>query len=81
MGKTYKIGTVETLRVNCTGRRFYVNLDRDTVIAFGIQIGDRLVVAIKEGIRPDNSEMQHLLKTVALPGREEEGEEEVRILE
>ena len=53
MKKSYKIGTVETLRVCSTGRRFYVNLDRWTVEAYAIKTGDILKVKIEEGIRPD----------------------------
>ena len=53
MSHTYKIGTVETLRVNRSGRRFYVNLDSFTVRAYGIEPGDILRVKIEEGIRPE----------------------------
>ena len=52
MSEAYKIGTVETFRVCKTGRRFYVNLDRYTVEAYGIEAGDLLKVEIKEGRRP-----------------------------
>ena len=52
MKKSYKIGTVETLRVCSTGRRFYVNLGKFTVQAYGIEKGDILKVKIEEGIRP-----------------------------
>ena len=51
MRESYKVGTVETVKVNKTGRRFYVNLDRYTVEAFGIQAGDILKVKIEEGSR------------------------------
>ena len=51
MGKPYKIGTVETLRVNSTGRRLYVNLSRDLIACYGIRPGDILKVEIKEGRR------------------------------
>jgi len=53
VSKTYKIGTVETLKVKKSGRRLYVNLDAETVDAFGIQVGDILRVEVKEGIRLD----------------------------
>ena len=53
MKKSYKIGTVEALKVCSTGRRFYVNLGKSTVQAYGIQVGDILKVKIEEGIRPD----------------------------
>jgi hypothetical protein len=56
MKKTYKIGTVETLRVNKTGRRFYLNLDAFTVQAYGIETGDLLKVELKEGMRPGAKE-------------------------
>ena len=49
MERHYKIGTVEALKVKRSGRRFYVNLDADTVEAFGIEVGDLLKVEIKEG--------------------------------
>lgn len=55
-GKTYKIGTVETFRVNKTGRRFYLNLAAFTVQAYGIEPGDLLKVELKEGVRPDAKE-------------------------
>ncbi len=53
---SYKIGTVETLKVRKTGRRFYVNLDAYTVEAFGIKTGDILKVKIEEGIRTSEEE-------------------------
>ena len=52
MGKAYRIGTVEALKVKRTGRRFYLNLDAETVEAYGIEVGDILKVEIKQGIRP-----------------------------
>ena len=54
MKRTYKIGTVEQLKVYSSGRRLYVNLDRDTVDAYGIARGDLLRVKIEEGVRPEN---------------------------
>lgn len=51
VNKTYKIGTVETLKVKKSGRRFYVNLDADTIVAFGIKTGDILKVKIEEGFK------------------------------
>ncbi len=51
MNKAYKIGTVEMLKVKKSGRRFYVNLDADTVEAFGIETGDTLRVEIASGIK------------------------------
>ena len=57
MERAYKIGTVETFTVRRSGRRFYVNLDADTVGAFGIQIGDRLIMKIIEGQHPHESEL------------------------
>lgn len=51
--EAYKIGTVETLKVRKTGRRFYVNLGRFTIEAFGIEAGDILKVKIEEGYRGD----------------------------
>jgi len=56
MTEAYKIGTVETLRVCKTGRRFYVNLSAYTIQAFGIQAGDILKVEIKEGFKPPQEE-------------------------
>ena len=53
MTRAYKIGTVEALKVKSTGRRFYLNLDAETVEAFGIEVGDILKVEIQEGRRPD----------------------------
>ena len=53
MGRTHRIGTVETLKVKSSGRRLYVNLDADLVLAYGIQTGDILKVEIKERIKPD----------------------------
>jgi len=49
--RAYKIGTVEALKVKKTGRRLYLNLDAETVEAFGIEVGDILKVEIKEGRR------------------------------
>ena len=49
MERSYRIGTVETLKVKSSGRRFYMNLDADTVEAYGIEAGDLLKVEIKEG--------------------------------
>ncbi len=49
--QTYKIGTVETVKVRKTGRRYYVNLDRCTVEAYRIQVGDILRVKLEEGHR------------------------------
>jgi len=54
--RTYRIGTVETLKVKKSGRRFYVNLDADLVYAYGVRPGDILKVEIKEGIRPEEPE-------------------------
>jgi len=51
--EAYKIGTVETLRVNRSGRRLYLNLDAFTVQAHGIEAGDLLRVRIEEGYRPE----------------------------
>lgn len=56
MERRYRIGTVETLKVKKSGRRFYVNLDADTVLAFGIQVGDILEVELKKGHRVESSE-------------------------
>ena len=53
VSKPYKIGTVEALKVKRTNRRHYLNLDAETVEAFGIEVGDILTVEIKEGRRPD----------------------------
>lgn len=53
MPKRYKIGTVEVLRVKRSGRRHYVNLPSDLVIAYAIKVGDVLKVEIKEGIRSE----------------------------
>lgn len=55
VNKTYKIGTVESLKVKSSGRRLYVNLDADTVTAFGIEAGDILKVKIEEGVKPEES--------------------------
>ena len=54
MNEVEKIGTVELLKVKTTGRRLYVNLDRLTVDAYGIEKGDTLRVKIVERIRPVN---------------------------
>ena len=51
MTEAYRIGTVEVLKVKKTGRRFYLNLDAETVEAYGIKVGDILKVEIKEGRR------------------------------
>ena len=51
MGSTYKIGTVEMLKVKRTGRRFYMNLDTETCECFGIESGDTLRVKIIEGVK------------------------------
>lgn len=72
MGKAYRIGTVEALKVKRSGRRFYLNLDTVTVDAFGIQVGDVLKVAIKLGIRSDNSGTRPFPKSVASHKNEEE---------
>jgi len=55
---TYKIGTVEMLKVKKTGRRLYVNLDRVLCEAFGIEPGHVLRVRILEGIRPKLKETE-----------------------
>ena len=53
MTEAYRIGTVEVLKVKKTGRRFYLNLDAETVEAYGIEVGDILKVEIKEGRRTE----------------------------
>jgi len=52
VARTQKIGTVETFKVKSSGRRLYMNLDADTVAAYGIEAGDLLKVEIKEKITP-----------------------------
>jgi len=56
VGTTYKIGTVELLRVKRSGRRLYVNLDRVMAEAFGIEPGHVLKIRILEGIKPEEAE-------------------------
>ena len=73
LSKAYKIGTVETLRVKSSGRRLYMNLDKDLVECYGIQVGDILRVKIEEGVRPENPGTRQFLKSVASPGAEEPG--------
>ena len=53
VGKSYKIGTVEALKVRKTGRRFYVNVPTFTVQAYGIEAGDILRVKIEKGVKPE----------------------------
>jgi len=67
MGDRYRIGTVETCKVKKSGRRFYVNLDADTVEAFGIQVGDILEVEIKKGHRTEAPGGDYLAATVESP--------------
>jgi len=54
MESRYRIGTVEALKVKKSGRRFYVNLDAETVEAFGIEVGDILEVEIKKGHKKES---------------------------
>jgi hypothetical protein len=48
---TEKIGVTQLSKVKTTGKRYYVSLDRKIVEVYGVNVGDTLLIDVKELFR------------------------------